>query len=145
MHILSSTPGRLRVAHPSLKQPQIMSDVVHCMQGIEGVELAEGQTLTGSILIQYNDEIMKELDLVHDLLDDIRSSFLPSLPAKRHALFHKGNSQWRNLLQLGMLGSLLVCTVTGFTGAKKVHLVTGLLFLLITGEHTRINRSLLFR
>lgn len=145
MQILSSIPGRIRVAHPQLKDQHTMADVLHCMEQMEGLISVEGQTLTGSILIRYNEEVLKELDLMRDLFDDIRSSYLPPLPGKELAFFHKSNRRWRNLLQLGMLGSLLVCTVTGFTGSKKVHLLTGLFILLFSAEHTRINRSLLLR
>lgn len=145
MRILSSIPGRIRVAHPKLKDHHTMADVLHCMKQMDGMISVEGQTLTGSILIRYNAAVLKELDLMRDLFDDIRSSYLPPLPAKESAFCHKGNRNWRNLLQVGMLGSLLVCTVTGFTGSKNVHLLTGLLFLLVSAEHTRINRSLLMR
>lgn len=145
MQILSSIPGRIRVAHPQLKDQRIMEDALHCMMQMDGLISAEGQTLTGSMLIRYNEEVLKELDLMRDIFDDIRSSFLPPLPVKERTFLHKGNRRWRNLLQGGMLGSLLVCTVTAFTGSKKVHLLTGLLFLLFSAEHTRINRSLLLR
>lgn len=145
MQILSSIPGRIRVAHSQLKDQHTMADVLHCMEQMDGLLSAEGQTLTGSILIRYNEEVLKELDLLRDLFDDIRSSYLPPLPGKELTFFHKSNRRWRNLLQAGLLGSLLACTVTAFTGSKKVHLLTGVLFLLFSTEHTRINRSLLLK
>lgn len=145
MQILSSIPGRIRVAHPQLKDQHTMQDVLHCIEQMDGLISAEGQTLTGSILIHYNEEVLKELDLMQDLFDGLRGSFLPPSPVKKRAFLHKGNRRWRNLMQGGMLASLLVCTVTAFNGSKKMHLLTGVLFLLFSAEHTRINRSLLLR
>ena len=148
MKILSTLPGRLRVSHPKLKRSRTMADITHCIEQLDGITKVEGQTITGSILIHYDNTVLQELDLMQEVFGDFRNSFKgsdASATKKKGFRLHKSNKLWRTSLHGGMVGSLAICTYTGFKGPKKLHVKAGLAFLAVTAEHMRINRRLLFR
>ena len=147
MKILSSLPGRLRVSHPNLKSSRTMAHITHCIEQLDGIRQVEGQTITGSILIHYDHHALQELELMQEVFGDFRASYKAPREAKKKKGFrlHKSNKLWRTSLHGGMIGSLAICTYTGFEGPKKLHVKAGLAFLAVTAEHMRINSRLLFR
>lgn len=148
MKILSSLPGRLRVSHPRMKCHFALDEMLISLKECVGITQVEGQAITGSILIHYDNEVLKEKELLQRAFSSFKVSYgspAPKLKKRKGFRLHKSNRLWRTSLHGGMLGSLAVCTYTGFKGPKKLHVKSGLAFLAITAEHMRINRKLLFR
>jgi len=141
MQILSNLPGRIRIAHHKLKNDTVLSQLAEYSKSIKGIDSVSGNMISGSLLIYYDYKTLTESELISLILKYCE----PILQKRRKLRAHKGDKFWRDILHGGMIGSLAICTVSGFYGPKKIHLITGLLFILVSAEHTRINRRLLFR
>ena len=141
MQILSNLPGRIRIAHHKLKNNSVLSHLVEYSKSIKGIDSVSGNMFSGSILIYYDYETLTEYELITEILKYSHTILQKSMKFKAH----KGDRFWRDIMHGGMISSLVICSVSGFYGPKKIHIITGLLFVLVSAEHTRINRRLLFR
>lgn len=64
-HYIHHIPGRLRIKNPLFKSnPRILQEAKHCFEGTEGITQVCTSELTGSILVQYDPEIIDQDHLI---------------------------------------------------------------------------------
>ena len=69
-HYIHHVPGRVRMKNPEFKGNTILlQEVTSCFQGQEGIEGIETNSLTGSVVIVYDQQIMPVQHMANLLLE----------------------------------------------------------------------------
>lgn len=149
--IASSTPGRLRLRHAALRNPERLDLLTRTIAGWSPVREVAANARTGSLLVNYETSAMEEADFARRC----EAALLALLPMKETAVAvaapkratRSGATRVRanRLAKRGMLASLAVSMLLAAIGAKRWHIGTGAFFLHALGVHLWAHRRHLFR
>ncbi len=167
MVVASLVAGRVRIRDNELKKAQQAQRVREELLGTPGVSSVEANPRVGSLLVLYDEALAaleKILKAVSEILDsevDMGESAVPLHGESEGGEPARGF--WRRTLQrgkvtpvepsilkrrilsnIGMLSSLLVSVVAALFDLKKLHILSGVLFLLLFGEHFYQRRARMF-
>ncbi len=148
--VASFIQGRVRLRHDLLKDPVLTADFLPMLKAFPGIIKVEHKTLTGSLLIEYDPDILdddavtallaqgeewiKENSSVQENADTVENTKSLCFPSQ-NASSGLTRAQKRKLFYGGMLTSFVSMLVTGGTGNKKAHYLTGTIFAVLTAMH----------
>ena len=154
-YVTSFIDGRVRLRHPALRQRHVVAEIQPRLLRINGIQSAEFNERSGSLLLYYDTAILSRDELIRqalpwaDYLDACLKGHPATPPSGGGVGEHKpafplcGNICWRKAVNRGMLASLAVTAGSLALGSKKGHTVAGICFLAFAGVHVwRYRRSL---
>lgn len=164
MVVTSHFDGRIRIRDEGLKLESMAGEVKEAVLASEGVNSVEANPRVGSLLVLYDAAVTaveKILKVISDLLgsgDQQTEETEPSTTGWRArsvagvaAVKRLSRSipaipprLKRNLVNGGMLLSLFVSVLLGFIGLKKLHILTGIIFIALFGDHFYLHKERVF-
>ncbi len=152
--IVASTPGRLRLRHPALRQTDVLERLTAKLRAHPEVLEVEPRPQAASLVLHYDTARWSEAQS-HQRVGSIAASVLPrpnpatpGAARKSHpaALLDKKQRLVANRwAKRSMLGSLALSLLLAAQGAKRGHTLTGLLFLHALGLHLWVHRRNLLK
>ncbi len=167
--IVSSIKGRLRYRAPWLKQVSLQQAFKEKLQQEIAVTQIDTNTETGSILVKYDHnhctrtdfessivEIALQLVATADIKDcPMHGRVVVDKVEKSRKPRKKKSKNWMKKqvagisvnqgIKFGMLGTLIPSMVWAAVGSKKIHIVSGVLFLGFVGMHMYSYRERLLK
>ena len=163
MVVASQMDGRVRIRDEGLKREPLASKVREALLATPGVSGVEANTRVGSLLVLYSAALTpaeKILKMVSQLLgspleqarpaeasqggaEEPRRSWKMPLPWRTpHA--ERSVLKRRMMGNIGMLAALTVSMVAAIFHLKKLHILTGIIFLFLFGDHFYQRRTRMF-
>lgn len=164
MVVASQLEGRVRIRDEGLKREPLASRVKEALLATPGVSGVEANTRVGSLLVLYSAALTaaeKILKTVSQLLGSARepageagqegaegaeaprAAWKLPLPWRTpHA--ERSVLKRRVLNNIGMLAALTVSLVAAIFHLKKLHILTGVIFLALFGDHFYQRRARMF-
>ncbi len=155
MVVSSLLDGRVRIRDEGLKREQLASRIREALLATPGVSVVEANPRTGSLLVIFSaalTAVEKILKTVSDLLgstenlnggvEAAKSSGILPLGSKMSFTIPPGAK--RRLVNLGMLVSLALSLAAAVFGFKKLHILAGIVFVALFGDHFYQKREVLF-
>lgn len=138
-YIRSMTPGRVRIRHDMLKNRATGEKVRSVLEARQGVFSAHINSRTGSLLLEYDSELLSSLHLlafVEELRQILGLEFDGTQEKARQLSGSKlGRIVSRRLENRGMLFSLGVSLAGILAGSGTVHGFFGCMFLAFNALH----------
>ncbi|WP_029007251.1 HMA2 domain-containing protein [Azospirillum halopraeferens] len=151
--VVSVLPGRIRLRHPGLRRPDRHDALTARLATLEGVRVAEGNPVVGSLLLVYDPaaaEPAAVLAAVRAAADAVLApaaaqpppepTAVPATPAAGRSLKWQVN----RMSKVGMLTSL-AATLAALGVSKRLHARAGIVFVALSAVHTLIHRRRLLR
>ena len=135
--IASSSPGRIRVRDPALRNRNRIEAVVQALEAIDAVHDIKMNVAAGSVVLHYDPEMIALDELEHH----IDAAVVASAKSGRKTLRRYAN----RVAKAGMLGSLGASLALVATGNKRWHSVTGGLFVACLAVHLGLQRKTVLR
>jgi hypothetical protein len=99
-HYVHSIPGRLRVRSRAFRnQPEVAETARSLLGDLGGVISVDANLLTGSLLIRYDERIVKSTQVLSELVANGWIEYLPSLKPISRAAARKVEGGWRRVLE----------------------------------------------
>lgn len=159
MVVASLLNGRVRVRDEGLKKQPLLSRVTDALIATPGVTSAEANTRVGSLLVFY-DAALAAAEQILKLISELLGSpqeVPPSAgeaetggPTSRHFPFSRGMSLSilpalrKRVVNYGMLAALALSVGAAIIHFKKLHVLAGILFLALFGDHIYQRRGQMF-
>ncbi len=150
--VTSFVNGRVRLRHPIFKDSQAAHKVTEALQTVNGIAKLEHNARTGSILIQYDEEILEQDNLISllkqgvDGLDfELNNQPIPKPTCCIPASFKKLTTrEKRKIYNRTMAVSLGISALAIGVGNERIHAIAGCVFLgLSLGHIKRMHKGLL--
>jgi len=144
--IVSSIPGRLRLHHAALRNPQRLARLAAVIGAWPQVQFVIPNARAGSLRVLYDATALQEADCnrrCETALQQLLPAGTPREPdrvAQRKARSRAQPLNPNRLAKRGMLASLVLSMLLAATGAKKWHALTGVFFLHALGVHLWTHR-----
>ncbi len=144
--VVSFIAGRVRLRHAVLKDAALAAEIVPMLSAFPGVERIEHKALTGSLLVEYDPEVLGD-DAITALLEQGEEWLKENAPqaesdnaqkmsfASMNVSDKLTRAQKRKIFYGGMVGSFFTMLFTGGVGSKKAHYTAGMLFAVLTLVH----------
>jgi hypothetical protein len=99
-HYVHSTPGRLRVKTQTFKsRPENAEAASAFLSGLKGIQSVECNPITGSLLIRYDEDVVKSARILGALVaQGLIEHFPPPRPSPRVSK-SAGGSSWRRVAE----------------------------------------------
>lgn len=155
MVVASVLDGRIRVRDEGLKKEPLLSRVREALLETPGVAAVEVNPRVGSLLVLFDAALaaaQRLLQVVSDLLGQPLPAEEPAAAAQgtpgrffaRKVSFALSPALKKRVINIGMLASLLLSVAAAVFHFKKLHVLTGIVFLALFGDHYYQRRSLMF-
>jgi hypothetical protein len=148
MVIVSNIDGRLRLRDERLKNPEVIEGIRKDLGDLPGLVCdISANRRVGSLLVYYeppgssSDIIVAVENHLKKTEEGKGLEKTDPLPALLNAVKSLGT---RKAIKFGMLGTLAISLVGVAFDIKKMHLISGLLFLSALGMHLSSKRRFLF-
>ena len=139
MTITSHFEGRVRIRDERLREDKLATEIKEALLSSPGVAQVESNPRVGSLLVFYSvaatgiEQILKKIaELIGSEMEDAAarvkrttSKIMEAVPAKIK----------KNVVNFGMLASLLLSVAAAAIDLKKLHIFTGVIFLAFFGFH----------
>lgn len=155
MIVASLLDGRLRVRDEALKREPLATRVRDALLATPGVAAAEVNPRVGSMLVLY-DAALAAVDQILETVAGLLGTSVqagpetaaPGRPARMPlsggmSLF-PSPAMKRRVVNLGMLASLALSIAAAVLDFKKLHILAGILFLALFGDHFYQRREQMF-
>lgn len=140
--VVSTSPGRLRVRHASLKNPDRLAAAENLLRHELAPLGIEANPRTGSLLLRF-DAAAAEPDAAKRTANRALNTLLGTkqryVPARSLAM------RANRIAKFGMLGSLGASLLFAAQGRKRLHIVTGIVFVGFLAVHMGVFRRHLLR
>lgn len=154
MLVVSQFEGRIRIRDEKMKKETLLSRVQEALLETDGVDGVEVNSRVGSLLVFYTaakTETEKILNIIGELLDSYvcgpASGFSnneSSCCRLDRCSFKLTPAMKRVAANIGMLASLGFSMLAAVLHLKKLHIITGIIFLLLVGDHCLDKKERLF-
>jgi len=173
MVVASLVDGRVRIRDEGLKREELVTRVSEALLATPGVSGVEANPRVGSLLVLFSaalTAVEKILKTVSDLVgssEEMRdsaepaqnpgklpfaeraSSAIPRVRKKLLSLVGRASlaippGAKRNLVNIGMLASLALSLAAAVFGMKKLHILAGIIFVALFGDHFYQKRDVMF-
>ncbi len=153
-YVASFVEGRVRLRHPIFKDEQVFAQVQEFLQTLSGVESLKHNARTGSILLEYDEEVLDQETLLNLLKQGEQllnfNEIEPKKPVKKHSctipacISNLSTREKRKIYNRTMAISLGTTAVAIGLGSKRIHVLAGSVFLTLSLWHIkRMHKSLL--
>lgn len=148
MVVASHFEGRARIRDERLRNERVAASVREALLGSPGVDGVEANTRVGSLLILYSATVTG-MERIQEVVSGFLGSVEEPVSAGRERIIPRVSLSIpprlkRNVVNVGMLASLLLSIVAAIFDLKKLHILTGILFLAFFGDHLYERRQLIF-
>ncbi|NYZ13655.1 hypothetical protein HL658_13965 [Azospirillum sp. RWY-5-1] len=152
--IASALPGRIRLRHPLLRQPDRLRDAAARLAQLEGLRVAESNPAVGSLLVLYDpaalDPATVEAAVTAALEPVLHPGDAPAAdpeagPPPAHGREVPDLKRRINrAAKIGMMGSM-AATLAALAVGKRLHAGAGTLFVALMLVHMTVQRKRLFQ
>ena len=139
--IVSSLPGRIRVRDRVLRNRARLDQLEVALRRIEAVTSLQSNPGAGSVVLYFDVAQADAAALEEEVDAAVDAALAAPLPKNKRSL----KMQVNRYAKVGMLGSLATSLALAATGQKKLHAVTGGLFVACLGVHLGVHRRSLLR
>ena len=149
MTVVSDIEGRLRIRDELLKDRSTAEAVSKALLSCRGVNEVSYSEKVGSLLIQYSGSNLGQTEIKNIIAGFLKESVGEStyggrgIHVGRHPLSAISLNK-RKLVHFGMLSSLAVSLLGASLDVKKLHLISGIVFIGVLGLHLSSKKRLLF-
>ncbi|ADI86014.2 heavy-metal-associated domain-containing protein [Geobacter sulfurreducens] len=149
MVVASHVAGRLRIRDEKMRRESVAGRVRETLEATTGVSSVEVNARVGSVLVIYSAAVTGEdiLAVVSKLVGSTAmEEGVAAAPVKacpRISLTIPPRLK-RNAANIGMLATLVLSLVAAPFHLKKLHVVAGIAFAALAGDHLYERRQLLF-
>jgi len=155
MEIVSNCAGRARFRDPALKREQLLAQAQQVLSALPGVDSVEANPRVGSLLVRFDPSRAALEALVQALSAGVGLTGEPvgvpvtagAAPRRRRGTPKKAALPLvdrRVLKNLGLLATLSLSMGGVLFHLKKVHYLSGLAFLALSGDHVLERKRALF-
>jgi len=156
MVVASLVDGRVRIRDEGLKREPLVAQVREALLATPGVSGVEANTRVGSLLVLYSaalTAVEKILKTVSHLLgsgEEVGGRAEPAQSSGKRSFIGRASLgvpsvlKRRILNNIGMLASLVLSLAAAILGFKKLHILTGILFVALFGRHFYERRAQMF-
>ncbi|HBG06145.1 MAG: hypothetical protein A2075_02485 [Geobacteraceae bacterium GWC2_58_44] len=156
MVVASLVDGRVRIRDEKLKREPVLARIKEELMAAPGVTGVEANPRVGSLLVIYSaalTAVEKILKTVSELLGsgvevsgsaEPARSFVKMPFIRRESFAVPSVLKARVLNNIGMLASLVLSIGLGIFGLKKLHILTGIVFVALFGKHFYERRAQMF-
>ena len=163
MVVASLLDGRVRIRDEGLKKGPLATRVREALLAAPGVSAVEVNPRVGSLLVLYSaavtaaEKILKKLaQLLGSEVESSGGANRVESEQGRARVFAKLQFPWRTpqaegsvlkrrvLNNIGMLAALTASMVAAIFHLKKLHILTGIIFLFLFGDHFYQRRARMF-
>lgn len=152
--IVSSTPGRIRLRDQALHRLATMEEMRATLATLDGVDSIECNPEAGSLTLRYDLKRVQQHVIVPKVEAAAAAAFGALLGVRNPGAKLRGRkasqgskpaaafpgSRLNRYAKCGMLGSLAISLAFAGAGKKRLHVVSGSLFLVCLGTHIAIHR-----
>lgn len=151
--ITSCIPGRVRLRHPRLHDPDESGRLCALLHVTEGILDVTANPRTGSLLVLYDTTVVNEDDLARaaarctGYLAASAHERAPDTQAGHGVRTRRGfdRRESARLAKRGMMATLGATLLLGLAGREKAHVAAGTLFTLCNAYHIYAYRRQLLR
>lgn len=154
MVIASQFEGRVRIRDEELKQEPVLSRVREALLTMPGVDGVEANQRVGSLLVLYNAAVAT-LERITKTIADLIGAEEAGIAAEsgktsaRPPAFGKISlaippAVKRKVINIGMLASLALSLFAAILDLKKLHILAGIVFVALFGDHLFERRQMIF-
>lgn len=141
--IVSSLPGRIRIRDKRLRDQTRQHELKKELLQITGITQLQGNVRTGSVVINF-DPVAIEITALESKLDSavdkvLSESLTPPLLTKKRI------NRYNKLAMLGSLTASMALAMARRKRWRRLHALTGYLFIANLGVHLYLYRKTLFR
>ncbi|MDQ7988355.1 MAG: hypothetical protein REI09_01865 [Candidatus Dactylopiibacterium sp.] len=143
--IASSLPGRLRLRDPRVRTPEWLAATCRALEALPATLEVRANPAACSLLVRYDADRHAQAAFEADVLALVAAP--AGVSAARGSA--PGRKAWRlranRYAKYGAIASLAVSMAAAAAGRKRLHIVTGGVFLVCLGAHMYIHRRHLLR
>lgn len=151
--ITSCIPGRVRLRHPRLHDPDESGRLCALLRVTEGILDVTANPRTGSLLVRYDTTVVDEDDLARAAArctDYLAASGYGQTSGKQRGRGVQARAgfdrrETARLAKRGMMVTLGATLLLGLAGREKAHVAAGTLFTLCNAYHIYAYRRQLLR
>lgn len=161
MVVASLLDGRVRIRDEGLKREPLASRVREALLATPGVSGVEANTRVGSLLVLYS-AALTAAEKILKTVSQLLGSAVETSASERPVQGEHPSTTWRLPLpwrtphaersilkrrmlgNVGMLAALTVSMVAAIFHLKKLHILTGIIFLFLFGDHFYQRRARMF-
>lgn len=143
-HIVSSSSGRIRVRHPSLRNPERLSRLEAKLARVEHVRSTEANPRLGCVLLHF-DASQVEIAAIEAAIDAATDAELSAPPPQVVAKKRPMKMQINRYAKMGMLATLGTSLALAAAGNKRWHAAIGAGFVACLGVHLSTHYRHVFR
>ena len=135
--ITSFIPGRIRIRHAALKDPETASSLAAGLNSHPGVNRAIANPVTGGLLIEY-DPASVDMESARQALKAIApegEDWLEEYGTVQPFPIRPGRSNKDAAEYLAMIGAFIVCSGSAALRSKGLHVYSGLTLAGLTVQH----------
>ena len=141
--IVSSLPGRIRVRDKRLREPGKLRELSTELAKIDAITELQGNARTGSVVVNF-DPAAIEIAALEAKLDAAVDKVLADT-LKPPLLTKKRVNRYNKIAMVGSLAASLALTMTRRKRWRRLHALTGYVFVANLGVHLYLYRKTLFR
>ncbi|PIE43466.1 MAG: hypothetical protein CSA50_04960 [Gammaproteobacteria bacterium] len=136
--ITSASPGRIRVRTARLKAKRFVTETQSKVRELPGVISVRCNLKAGSLVVNYDQNTTNER---------VMEKRVEAICMRTHR--KPGNKRLKakinQVSKIGMVTTLVPSVIFGFAGKRRLHVYTGIAFLVFAGIHTLRYNKTLFR
>lgn len=153
--IRSSVPGRLRIRCEDLRAPECLRDLEGWIAGLPGVDATRANPVSGSLVVEYDPQLLSRTELeervrahfeepsIGDFAQDSAVDAEDEEPVLRVRRFNE--RKVNQVAKIAGMATLGVSMVAAAAGRKRLHIVTGGMFLGCLAAHLVVHRRRLWK
>ena len=142
--IVSSLPGRIRIRDKNLRDQAKLNELKNELLKIAAITQVQDNVRTGSVLVRFDRSAIEIATLEANIVSAVDKVI--GKPSKPPALLSRKNiNRYNKLVMLASLGTSLTFAVASRRRWRRLHALTGYLFIANLGVHLFIYRKALRR
>lgn len=141
--IVSSMPGRIRVRDKRLRDQSRLNELKKALLKIPAITELHGDARTGSIVVNFEPSAI-EIATLETKIDSAVDKVLAE-PLTPPLLTKKRVNRYNKIVMMGSLAASLAFAVARRKRWRRLHALTGYLFVANLGVHLYLYRKSLFR
>ncbi len=142
--IASSLPGRIRVRDKSLRDQLRLNELKQELSKIAAITSLQDNVRTGSVLLRFDTDAIETPTLEANIISAVDK--INGKPAAPERLLTKKNiNRYNKIAMLASFGTSLALLAKRRRTWRRLHALTGYVFVANLGVHLYIYRKSLFR
>lgn len=141
--IVSSLPGRIRIRDKSLRDQTRLNELEKQLSEITAITELQGNVRTGSVVVYFDPSVIEIAELETKLDSAVDKVLADTLTPP--VLTKKRINRYNKIAMVGSLAASLAFAAARRKRWRRLHALTGYLFVVNLGVHLYLYRKSLFR